>query len=279
MQVVGIGTGGSQIAALLANKAQYEAVAVDSSLKSELEHVKQIKIEKQETFKDYEEKTTLDLSEHLRYNDVHVFLFGGGKTTGCVLKVLEPIKDKKITINYVSPEQNFLSNKQKLRERATQAILQELARSGIFKRINLFNTSEILKTREVSFLEKKEVVAKEIADIFHMINYFKNTEGIFSNAENPSEINRICSFGVVNPQNGEETLYFPLDTRREKCYYFIMNHDSLQTPGLVEKINDQLKRDDASCSFKIVESEWETNHVYVEAFTNVVQTSQNQTEE
>ena len=279
MQVVGIGTGGSQIATLLGEKPQYEALAVDSSLKGELGCVKQIKIEKQETFKDYEEKTTLDLNKHLGYNEVHVFLFGGGKTTGCVLKVLETIRDKKITINYISPEQNFLSNKQKLRERATQAILQELARSGIFKRINLFNTSEILKTREVSFLEKKEVVAKEIADIFHMINYFKNTEGVFSNAENPSEINRICSFGVVNPQNGEETLYFPLDSRREKCYYFIMNQDSLQTPGLVEKINDQLERDDASCSFKIVESEWETNHVYVEAFTNVVQTSQNQTEE
>jgi len=279
MQVVGIGTGGSQIVALLGEKPQYEALAVDSSFKEELGCVKQIKIEKQETFKDYEEKTTLDLNKHLGYNEVHVFLFGGGKTTGCVLKVLETIRDKKITINYISPEQNFLSNKQKLRERATQAILQELARSGIFKRINLFNTSEILKTREVSFLEKKEVVAKEIADIFHMINYFKNTEGVFSNAENPSEINRICSFGVVNPQNGEETLYFPLDSRREKCYYFIMNQDSLQTPGLVEKINDQLERDDASCSFKIVESEWETNHVYVEAFTNVVQTSQNQTEE
>ena len=279
MQVVGIGTGGSQIAALLANKAQYKAVAIDSSLKDEIEHVKQIKIEEQESFKDYEEKTTLDLSSHLRYNDVHVFLFGGGKTTGCVLKVLESIKDKKITINYVSPEQNFLSNKQKLRERATQAILQEFARSGVFRRINLFNTSEILKTREVSFIEKKEVVAKEIADIFHMINYFKNTEGIFSNTENPSEINRICSFGVVNPENGEEILYFPLDTQREKCYYFIMNQDSLRTPGLVEKINDQLKREDASCSFKIVQSEWETNHVYVEAFTNVVQTSQNQTEE
>ena len=140
MQVVGIGTGGSQIAALLANKAQYKAVIVDSSLKDEIEHVKQIKIEEQESFKDYEEKTTLDLSSHLRYNDVHVFLFGGGKTTGCVLKVLESIKDKKITINYVSPEQNFLSNKQKLRERATRAILQEFARSGVFRWINLLNT-------------------------------------------------------------------------------------------------------------------------------------------
>ena len=131
MQVVGIGTGGSQIVALLGEKPQYEALAVDSSFKGELGRVKQIKIEKQETFKDYEEKTTLDLNKHLGYNEVHVFLFGGGKTTGCVLKVLEPIRDKKITVNYISPEQNFLSNKQKLRERATQAILQELARSGI----------------------------------------------------------------------------------------------------------------------------------------------------
>ena len=279
MQVIGVGTGGSAVAAALSALDVYDCFAIDTSFEDKSSKLDQIQIGLRQTFKEYEDKTILDISAKIGDNDVHVFLFGGGKTTGALLRVLEKIRDKKISLHYIRPERNFLSSKQILRERASYGVLQEMARSAIFERITLYDVDVILEKAEVSFLEKNNFVVKTIVDTFHMMNYVKNTEGAFANTENPSEINRICSFGVVNPENGEEILYFPLDSHREKCYYFIMNNDALQTPGLVEKINKQLKRENASCSFKIVESEWDNNHVYVEAFTNVVQTSQNQTEE
>lgn len=278
MQIVGIGTGGSKIAAALSAIDGYHCLAIDTMFDNNNSNLTKLKIEEQESFKDYEEKTSLDISDKIVDNDIHVFLFGGGKTTGCVLRVLEKIKDKKVSIHYVKPEKHFLSSKQVLRQRATFGVLQEMSRSAVFEKIMLYDVKAMLDGTEVSFLQKNSLVVKTVADTFHTMNYVKNSQGIFSNTEKPSEINRIGSFGVVNPENGEEILYFPLDSQREKCYYFVMNNDALQTPGLVEKINNQLKRDDASCSFKIVESQWENNHVYVEAFTNVVQTSQ-QTEE
>jgi hypothetical protein len=279
MQVVGVGTGGSALAEALSALDIYDCFAIDTFFEDKSPKLDQIQIDKHQTFKDYEDKTSLDISAKIGDNDVHVFLFGGGKTTGALLRILEKIKNKKISLHYVRPARNFLSSRQILRERASYGVLQEMTRSAIFERITLYDVDVILKKADVSFLEKNNFVIKTIVDTFHMMNYVKNTEGVFSNAENPSEINRICSFGVVNPENGEEILYSPLDSCREKCYYFIMNNDALQTPGLVEKINKQLKRDDASCSFKIVESQWDDSHVYVEAFTNVVQTSQNQTED
>ena len=279
MQVIGIGTGGSQIANELAQHKDYDVLLIDISFSEDLNNVKTVSIKKQETIKDYEEKTKLDISKKVRHNDVHVFLFGGGKTTGATLRILEKIKKKKITIHYVRPEKNFLSNKQKLRERMTCGILQELSRSGVFSKIYLYDALEILKEAEVNFLQKKHYVASTTAGMFHMTNYIKNTERLFSNVEEPSEFNRIASFGMVNPENGEEILHFPLDSIREKCYYFVMSKKALETPGVVEKINNQIQENNEQASFKIIDSEWSENHVYVEAFTNVVQTTQNKMED
>ena len=278
MQIIGIGTGGSQIAAELAKHETYDILLIDTSFPDNLNNVNTILIEKQETINDYERSIKLDINKKVGYNNIHVFLFGGGKTTGITLRTLEKIKKKKITIHYVRPEENFLSNKQRLRERMTSGILQELSRSGVFSKIYLYDASEVLKGTEISFLQKKDYVASTIAGIFHMINYIKNTKGLFSNIEEPSEVNRISSFGMVNPETGGEILHFPLDNIREKCYYFVMSKKALETPGVVEKINNQIQKNSEQASFKIIDSEWPENHVYVEAFTNVVQTTQNKTE-
>ena len=279
MQVIGIGTGGCQVVSAMEQHNAYDIICIDTSFKAKPKNIISVELEKRETFKEYEVKTTLDIRSKILYDGVHVFLFGGGKTTGSVLKILEKIKDKKITVHYMKPEKNLLSVKQKLRERAICGILQHMSRSGVFNRIYLYDVSKILEGQAVPFLKKKDYVASTIAGMFHMINFSKNTEDLFSNVEEPTEVNRIATIGTVNPQDGKEVLYFPLDSIREKCYYFVMNKSALETPGVIEKINDQIKEENEQSSFKIIESDWPDNHVYMEAFTNVVQTTQNKTEE
>jgi REP element-mobilizing transposase RayT len=58
-----------------------------------------------------------------------------------------------------------------------------------------------------------------------------------------------------------------------------MSKEALETPGVIEKINNQIQENNQQSSFKIIESEWSDNHVYMEAFTNVVQQTQMNTEE
>ena len=115
--------------------------------------------------------------------------------------------------------------------------------------------------------------------LHNLINWANKTDGVFSNLEEPSEVNRIVSFGMINPGDGEEIFYFPLDSQRETCYYFFMNREALGTPGVIEKINNQIKQRNEQSSFKIIESDWETNHVYFESFTNIIQKTQINTEE
>ena len=139
MQVIGIGTGGCQVVSAMEQYNAYDIICIDTSFKAKTKNIISIELEKQETFKEYEVKTTLDIRSKILYDSVHVFLFGGGKTTGSVLRILEKIKDKKITVHYMKPEKNLLSVKQKLRERATCGILQHMARSGVFNKIYLFD--------------------------------------------------------------------------------------------------------------------------------------------
>ena len=142
MQVIGIGTGGSQIATELAQHEAYDVMVIDTSFKEELNNVEQILIDSQETIKEYEEKTSLDISKKVGHNNVHVFLFGGGKTTGATLRILQRIKDKKITVHYVRPEKNFLSNKQKLRELKTVKIVEN---TDITRKEELKEKQKLLK--------------------------------------------------------------------------------------------------------------------------------------
>lgn len=64
---------------------------------------------------------------------------GSSEITGCALKVLEEIKDKKITVLYIRPDLTFLNEKAKIQERIVYNIFQEYARSGLFEKIFLFD--------------------------------------------------------------------------------------------------------------------------------------------
>ena len=111
MQVIGIGTGGSQIATELAQHEAYDVIMIDTSFKEQLNNVEQILIDSQETIKDYEEKTSLDISKKIGHNIVHVFLFGGGKTTEQHLESYKD-QDKKIMFTMLDLKRTFyLTNK------------------------------------------------------------------------------------------------------------------------------------------------------------------------
>ena len=61
----------------------------------------------------------------------------------------------------LNQKKTFLSNKQKLRERMPHVVYYSImARSGVFSKIYLYDTSRILKGQEVPFLKKKDYVAK-----------------------------------------------------------------------------------------------------------------------
>ena len=61
MQVIGIGTGGCQIVADMVQYDAYSINNIDTSFKTELDCTTNFKLKQQETFKEYETETKLDI--------------------------------------------------------------------------------------------------------------------------------------------------------------------------------------------------------------------------
>ena len=72
-------------------------------------------------------------------------LAGGGAISTASLRILEELNHKEVTILYVQPEIELLTGVQVLRERLVRGVLQQYARSAVFKRIYLVSNPELEK--------------------------------------------------------------------------------------------------------------------------------------
>ena len=92
--------------------------------------------------------------------------------------------------------------------------------------------------------------------------------------EDPAEINRISTFGYIDDKSGEEIYFYPLDSNREKVYYFAIAEKSElwnSHEKLLDNIEEQVKEKGVNSSYKIVSTSYDENYVYLESFTNVIQ--------
>ena len=78
-------------------------------------------------------------------NDVQVFVVGASYSSNYTLGILEQIKDKSIEIFYIKPDTELLTGMPKLMENVLYGVLQEYARSGLFKNITVFSNLEMEK--------------------------------------------------------------------------------------------------------------------------------------
>ena len=76
----------------------------------------------------------------------------------------------------------------------------------------------------------------------------------------------------VNPETGEEKMFFPLDNVREKVYYMGINEKSLLDGAYFSKLKKSMRekaeQEDVKISFQINETKYEENYVYFVALTD-----------
>jgi hypothetical protein len=77
---------------------------------------------------------------------VQVFLCGSSFSANYTLAILQQIRDREIDIFYIKPDVDLLIGNSKLQERAIFGILQEYARSGLFKSFTILSNPSIEKT-------------------------------------------------------------------------------------------------------------------------------------
>ena len=259
ISVIGIGNAASAIAENFKTQSNYKVYQLGSNYKSG-GRTRSLKV--YETPEEYEENIP-DLAKFFKdiTEDIQVFIVGSSYSSNYSLGVLEQLKDKKLEVFYIKPDVELLTGIPKLVENMLFGVLQEYARSALFKSLTILSNLEI--ENSITGLSIKNYYEKLNHTIFscvHYLNFFNHTEPEIGQMAKPSEINRIRTIGILNSKTLSEKWLFELDMPRESCYYICINQERLEKEsGLHKQVVDKLKEKPRNAFRKISYGIWETH--------------------
>ena len=274
ISVIGIGNAASAIVEKFKSQKNYKVYQLGSELKK-APHTYPLSVY------DEPEKYEANIPKLKNFfkgitQDVQVFVVGSSYSSNYTLGILEQIKDKSIEVFYVKPDTELLTGVPKLIENVLYGVLQEYARSGLFKNITMFSNLEMEKNMsDISIKNYYDSLNTTIFSTVHYLNFFTHTEPEIGQMARPAPINRIRSIGVLDVNKIQEQWLFELDTPREICYYICINDEKLeQEKGLHKQIVDELKQKPRNAFRKLSYGIWETHlhdFGFCVAHTNVIQ--------
>ncbi len=213
----------------------------------------------------------------LRYEAEILFVvFGGAEVNGCSLRILEMLKDSKITILYIDPDSDLLTKRQRMNNRISLGVLQEYARSGMFDMLYIVSEVEIKKAMgEVSLLEYDDKLADYLVSTFGMFNYFLHSDPIRKVEKEIKKGLRIGTLGFFQMGDSREELCLaPLSDIKQKVYYYGLTSEEISNPGLMTEIREQLSRQKETgfdCSYEVHEIDGYHNSTILCAYTDYTQ--------
>lgn len=169
-------------------------------------------------------------------------IYGEEKITAYSLRLLETIKDRKITILYIRPDIKELDFEGKKTERVFYNVFQELTRSGRFEKVLLFSIPDIEDTiPDLTLLNYKEKLNNAIIDIIHQFNFYNHQEPLKENQVSCPIGARIGTLGVMNFEEGQDFWFFPLDEVSFLFYHLVVGEEMLENDkDLLTKIKKQM---------------------------------------
>jgi len=275
ISVIGIGNAATAIARKFAHIENYNVYELNDKVKRNTTNKFRL-----EAFTDPEkyEQNIPDLSEFFAdvRDRVQVFVMGSSMSSNYTLGVLAQVQSQEIDLIYIKPDVDLLTGTPQLVENITFGVLQEYARSGLFRSITLISNLSLEHVLgEVPIKTHYEVLNDSIFSTLHYLNYFEFSEPEIGSVSKTSDVNRIRTIGMLDVKNLEEKWLFDLDNPREIGYYICINEKKLATEGgLHKKLVDMLKEKPKNAYKKISYAIYETEHDdfgFCVAHTNVVQ--------
>lgn len=280
MNIVGLGHAGTSIAKLFSSYEQYEIYYIDSD-ESLKETPNSFVFEKYTSPEEYE-RNCPELNKFFeKISSDALFIVGGsGMISGASLRILEQLKRKdcNISVLYIQPNVEFLFGERILQERVTFNVFQQYARSGVFEKLYLVNNDSIEECLgDIAVSRYFEALNEAIVSTLHMINVWSNSQQIMGNLTNSKETERICTFGVMNVETGEEKIFFPLQNVTDKKIFYAINNETLKKESsLHNKIRNQIKDKmdsnfpNSKVSFGIYPTDYPSNQAYVLNSTKII---------
>ena len=269
--IVGLGKAGCNIARTFQKYPQYGVFKLDTAYSDENNYYR---LEKHETPEDYENSCP-DLTYFFKYARGNTLFITSGASPVSLssLNVLSQLKDRcKLSVLYVKPDIDTLTGQAQLIERSVYYIMQEYARSGLFENLYIIENERIEKLLGgLPVIGYYDQINDTIASTIHMINVFDNTDSVINTFSDRHEISRIATFGIINPQTGEENSLFDLDNVREKRYYFAVPENKLKTDNhLLTKIREQVGNEQGT-SYGIYSTKYQVDYTYSVSRSSQVQ--------
>lgn len=209
-------------------------------------------------------------------DECYVIVCGASKVSGCILRALETIKDKKINIIYICPDQSLLTPMQAKAHKVSFNVIQEYTRSGLFNRMYLFSNKEILNIiGEQTISKMYSMINKQITNTMETLWYFQNQEPVLGQLHQPKVISRICTVSIGDFKKNEEKMLFSLDNCTETCYIYSINKTQLEkNKDLLRLIKSRVFDEDKNkiSSFAIYPSLHKQSFFYSLKLTHYIQT-------
>mgnify|MGYP003649034640 FL=1 len=270
--LIGIGNVGCNVVEKMSSYPQYNILKIDSDLR---EGDGVLKLEAMASHEEYENSFPQDEAEEFLKSvtgECMVVVSGASKISGIVLRILEllgrqPLYITKLSVLYIRPDLESLVGERRLHERLTFGVLQEYARSNLLERIYLVDNVKLEKSLgKISIADYYEQLNNLLQSTLHFINVFRHVDPVINTFSPPIPTAKISTFGMVDFNDGEESLFFDLKFPREKIYYYAINNERLQEDSsLFGKIRQQIKAktdDKVDVSYGIYPTEYENDYVY-----------------
>jgi len=277
ISLIGIGEAGCNVVSLFENHKEYNCFLFSEGQENTKYTRKLSKVAKAEDCEGKAPKLSSYKTEEAIQDRVQVFLCGSSFSANYTLAILQQIRDRQIDIFYIKPDVDLLIGDSKLQERAIFGILQEYARSGLFKSFTILSNPAIEKTiGEIPIKKYFDTINKSIYYAVHYLNVFDHTTPLVGNLSKPSDVQRIRSVGIVSVNKLTENWYYKLEEDRDVAYYLCIANERLETDGklhsrVVESLKSKPRNAFKNVTYGIYESPYETDFGFCVAHTNFVQ--------
>jgi len=274
--IIGLGKAGCNIAEFFIQYPQYDIYRIDSTKRTG----KKFKlIPKCNSHEEYEKKCPSMKAFFKNVNNSCLFIIGGsGTISGASLKILEYIKDKDISVLYIKPDIEFLSDTKYKQHKAVFQIMQQFARSNLLKRMYIVENEKVSQILgDLPIADYYNKINEFIVSSIHMINIFDHTESVINTFSEPVQTAKISTFGVVDIESDKEQNFYDITMPREKRYYYGINKNALNEKNkLFSKIKKQIKNiskkdDNMRVSYGIFSTEYEDNFAYSMTTATLIQ--------
>ena len=242
MNIVGLGKAGCAIADCFAKYPQYNTYKLDVGLKRTKNSFPIVERATHEEYDKREPKIKKFVSE-MESSEKAVFVMAGsGTITGASLRILQKLHEahEELHVLYIKPDHTLLNGLGLLQDRAC------------------YRLNDLL------------------VGVLHWVNIFQNTEPVVNTHGQLEETVRIYTLGTLDVESGEQKLFFPLNSPADKCYYYGINKEDLETNGklfkdIKKRVRDSAQAEEANISYSIHPTSYGDNFCYLTAHSSEIQ--------